>query len=131
MNEERAKCPICGGELPERTVVFADRHGPCSSVDPEKVVCEKVYTAVYLGWMSDIERRVSRELKWNSDPETLERCGDFGCFLTLKEISDQLNAKYEFHYYCVYVDDPFCGTWYAYGNHGEFWEKVGETCGYA
>lgn len=31
----------------------------------------------------------------------------------------------------VVAENPFEGTVFKYGNHGDFWEKIGETCGYA
>ncbi len=31
----------------------------------------------------------------------------------------------------VISETPISGTIYRYGNHGQFWEKIGKTCGYA
>ena len=31
----------------------------------------------------------------------------------------------------VLVENPLEGSVYYWGNHGEFWEKTGITCGYA
>lgn len=57
--------------------------------------------------------------------------GDVFEMLTLKEIADQVIEKYKLPSITVITDSPMHGTIYHYGNHGDCWEKVGETCGYA
>lgn len=65
------------------------------------------------------------------------RAKDFGCFAekicltegeytTLKEIKDDC-PRVEM----VIAESALSGKVYRYGNHGEFWEEVGETRGYA
>ena len=47
-------------------------------------------------------------------------------FTTLKDISDLIPTVE-----MVIAESALSGKVYRYGNHGEYWEEVGETRGYA
>lgn len=68
-------------------------------------------------------------LKWhNPDKETLDW---YSGYLTLEEISNQLQQmKYEPTYLLIY-ESYTSGVIYRYGNHGAYWEKVGTMEGFA
>ena len=93
----------------------------------DTVVCERYGTNgvyVYIGGLGYLERANER-LRWR---EVKSAIGE-GVYreLTLGEISDQLKARM----ITVFVEEPLSGVIYQYGNHGEKWEKIGETVGYA
>ena len=53
-------------------------------------------------------------------------CLNEGEFTTLKDIKDDYPSVE-----MVIAESALSGKVYRYGNHGEFWEEVGETRGYA
>lgn len=81
--------------------------------------------AVYVGWLTRMELA-----KVKPNIEEIET-GDRFEYLTLKEIADQVIEKYEIPSVTVITDGPLHGEIYHYGNHGDLWEKVGDTRGYA
>lgn len=75
--------------------------------------------------------------------------------IIFNDISETLHQNYEFSENClslqnckriaygfckdterkgtilIVAENPTDGVVYRYGNHGAYWEKIGETCGYA
>lgn len=90
-------------------------------VADNKAICESDPTtsaAVYIGGLFYLER-ANDKLKWRDD--------DGRKILTLEEIAEQLNARL----ITVFVESPFEGVIYQFGNYGDSWWQIGETCGYA
>lgn len=79
---------------------------------------ETTNTSVYIGSLFYLERANDR-LKWREE--------DGQKILTLKEVAEQLNARL----ITIFVDTPLKGMIYQYGNYGDSWWQIGETCGYA
>lgn len=54
---------------------------------------------------------------------------ELGESLTLADIRNSVDSSKR----CITVitEWPLEGYVYRYGNHGDYWEKIGETCGYA
>ena len=116
--------------IEDEPIVFAIKSGKCERVDGSLLIhlCDGVHsTTAYVGSMSDL--LIFNFLKWRKDEDfTADEV------LTLDEIKDQIKEAYgdfDVPIITVYVDDPFCGQIYTYGNHGDFWELTGETGGYA
>lgn len=85
------------------------------------ILCENdetTNTSVYIGSLFYLERANDR-LKWRDE--------DGQKILTLKEVAEQLHARL----ITVFVDAPYKGMIYQYGNYGDSWWQIGETCGYA
>ena len=90
-------------------------------VADNKVICESDPTtsaAVYIGGLFYLER-ANDKLKWRYD--------DGRKILTLGEIAEQLNARL----ITVFVESALEGVIYQFGNYGDSWWQIGETCGYA
>ena len=90
-------------------------------VADNKVICESdptTNTSVYIGGLFYLER-ANDKLKWRDD--------DGRKILTLKEVAEQLNARL----ITVFVESSFEGVIYQFGNYGDSWWQIGETCGYA
>lgn len=63
---------------------------------------------------------------------TLKWCGDeMGMHLTLGAISRQLTAIGVKDSIMVIYETGLNGTAYRYGNHGDYWEIVGQLAGWA
>ena len=76
--------------------------------------------AVYTGWVTDLK-------KADVKPH-METIDGYPCaWLTLDEIAEQLDHQQ----ITVIVDGPLEGAIYHFGNHGDFWEQIGKTVGYA
>ena len=66
------------------------------------------------------------------EPLTTGHPEDICSYLTLNEISEQFpNKVIGCKIITVITDEPLRGEIFQYGNHGEFWEKIGEHQGYA
>ena len=77
-------------------------------------------SAVYIGWLTELKTA-------EVSPHT-EMIDHFLCtWLTLNEIAEQLDHQP----ITVITDGPLEGVIYHYGNHGDFWEQIGTTVGYA
>lgn len=51
---------------------------------------------------------------------------------TLGGLQQMIEKKYGHIRYCtVIAESGLCGDIFRYGNHGNFWERTGKTCGYA
>lgn len=90
-------------------------------VADNKVICESdpiTNTSVYIGGLFYLER-ANDKLKWRDD--------DGRKILTLGEVAEQLNARL----ITVFVESSFEGVIYQFGNYGDSWWQIGETCGYA
>ena len=76
--------------------------------------------AVYTGWLTELKAAEVKPHREMIDhvPYT---------WLTLNEIAEQL----DYRSITVIVDTPLKGVIYHYGNHGNSWEQVGTTVGYA
>lgn len=74
-------------------------------------------------------QNVTDKLKWHNMRSEHKDCIDEFLYLSLEEIADQLS--WEESVIMVMIEEPMKGTIYQYGNHGEYWEEVGELCGYA
>lgn len=73
-------------------------------------------SAVYVGGLTDL---APAELHWReNDGEEV---------LTLKEIAGQLEATI----ITVFIQEPMGGVILQWGNYGDEWWQIGETCGYA
>jgi hypothetical protein len=85
-------------------------------------------THVYLGGFYGLK---SLDLKWRK--ERIEEIGEEWECLTLEEIKQQAIevSKYEEPLITVFIQEPFKGIILQYGNYGDSWWKIGETCGYA
>lgn len=51
--------------------------------------------------------------------------------LTLDEIKEQIIAKNEIRMITIFISSPLHGEILQYGNYGDSWYQIGETCGYA
>ena len=56
-------------------------------------------------------------------------------YLTLNEIKEQIGDKYRmsgsFGIITIFINSPLHGKILQYGNYGDSWYQIGETCGYA
>ncbi len=81
-------------------------------------------TGVYLGGLDELTR-INDWLTWREDSERQDMvCKE----LTLAEISKQCWA---YGLITVIVNEPLSGKILQYGNYGDKWYQIGETCGYA
>lgn len=51
--------------------------------------------------------------------------------LTLDEIKNQLQASNPYEMITIFINSPLHGEILQYGNYGDEWYQIGETCGYA
>lgn len=79
-------------------------------------------TTVYTGGFNSL---VKADIEWRK--EHCEYMGDIEC-LRLSEIIEQLPYA---PIITVFVDSPLSGQILQYGNYGDSWYEIGETCGYA
>lgn len=90
-------------------------------VADNKVICESdptMNTSVYIGGLFYLER-ANDKLKWRDD--------DGRKILTLEEIAEQLNARL----ITVFVESALEGVIYQFGDYGDSWWQIGQTCRYA
>lgn len=84
-------------------------------------------TIVYKGSFSCLEKA---ELKWRSADKGMcdALCMDVKV-LRLSEIVEQL--KDETRMITIFVEGALRGSIWQYGNYGDSWWEIGQTCGYA
>lgn len=71
------------------------------------------------------------ELKWRKDEFADKEYGENFMYITLADISNQLKEKGVQGSIMVMYETGLDGTVYRYGNHGEYWEIVGQLAGWA
>lgn len=71
------------------------------------------------------------ELKWRKDEYVGKEFGEEFMYITLADISNQITEKgYNLSIMVIY-ETGLDGTIYRYGNHGDYWEIVGQLAGWA
>ena len=82
--------------------------------------------SVYIGGLADL-KRIDPEWRTVKHPELGESEE-----LTLDEIVAQVSQKYGYNkLITIIINDLLFGEILQYGNHGAYWEKIGDICGYA
>lgn len=71
------------------------------------------------------------ELKWRKDEFADKEFGEEFMYITLSDISNQITAKGYDGSIMVIYETGLDGTIYRYGNHGDYWEIVGQLAGWA
>jgi hypothetical protein len=71
------------------------------------------------------------ELKWRKDEFAEKEFGEEFMYITLADISDQITVKGYDGSIMVIYEAGLDGTIYRYGNHGDYWEIVGQLAGWA
>ena len=87
-------------------------------------------SGVYVGFMDKLQC-ITHSLGWRIDKEASEMCTIPYKTLTLAEIIDQVKGMGLGSHAIVIVNGPLSGTILEYGNHGDYWEQIGELVGYA
>lgn len=86
--------------------------------------------SVYLGSFDYLQKA---DLEWKK--EFIESMGMELETLTLDEIKEQIREKYcmsgNFGMITIFINSPLHGEILQYGNYGDSWYQIGETCGYA
>jgi hypothetical protein len=85
-------------------------------------------TSVYLGFFDNL---LHLRLVWRK--EKIFEIGEEWECLTLDEIKEQVCAVWNTDkpIITIFIQEPFKGTILQYGNYGDSWWEIGETCGYA
>lgn len=81
---------------------------------------------VYIGSFEYLQKA---DLKWKK--EFVESMSMEIETLTLDEIKEQILAKYDIEMITIFINSPLHGEILQYGNYGDSWYQIGETCGYA
>lgn len=89
--------------------------------DNELDLCDAIITIIYPAG------EVTEDHKEEWKCERIYHCGEFDEPITLRSIKE----RYPDRFIMVISDHGLHGEIYSYGNHGDFWEKVGDTQGYA
>lgn len=71
------------------------------------------------------------DLKWRKDGIAEKEFGEEFMYITLADISNQITAKGYDGSIMVIYEKGLDGTIYRYGNHGDYWEIVGQLAGWA
>ena len=71
------------------------------------------------------------DLKWRKDEYADKEYGKEFMYITLADISNQLTSKGYDGSIMVIYEKGLDGTVYRYGNHGDYWEIVGQLAGWA
>lgn len=79
-------------------------------------------TNVYVGGLAYLHPAL---LRWRKEEN--DYMGDYEV-LKLSEIVEQLGKK---QIITVFIEEPMRGTILQYGNYGDEWYEIGNTCGYA
>lgn len=103
----------------------------------EETICKATPTSntyVYIGSFSNLVP-ANDILNWRRLPEyDLPSLGIIAEELTLDEISIQLKERLKTHdspLITIFEQEPLHGKIYQWGNYGNGWYEIGETCGYA
>ena len=70
-------------------------------------------------------------LKWHTDEYAEKEYGEQFMSITLGSISRQLTAIGVTGSIIVLYETGLDGTVYRYGNHGDYWERIGKLAGWA
>lgn len=71
------------------------------------------------------------DLKWRKDGIAENEVGEEFMYITLADISNQITAKGYDGSIMVIYETGLDGTIYRYGNHGDYWEIVGQLAWWA
>ena len=71
------------------------------------------------------------DLKWRKDGIAENEFGEEFMYITLADISNQITAKGYDGSIMVIHEKGLDGTIYRYGNHGDYWEIVGQLAGWS
>lgn len=83
-------------------------------------------STVYIGFFNDLKKA---HLEWNKEfVNGLEM--EVGT-LTLEEIKEQICTGKHRLPITIFINSPLHGEILQYGNYGDSWYQIGETCGYA
>jgi len=83
-------------------------------------------SSVYIGSFDYLQKA---NLEWKK--EFVEPMGMELETLTLDEIKEQIISKNEMRMITIFISSPLHGEILQYGNYGDSWYQIGETCGYA
>lgn len=81
-------------------------------------------SAVYLGSFDNLKKA---KLIWRKENLDFMEIN----VLTLDEIRNQLKQRNPYVMITIFVNSPLHGEIIQYGNYGDEWYRIGETCGYA
>jgi hypothetical protein len=71
------------------------------------------------------------DLKWRKNEFADKEFGEEFMYITLADISSQITEKGYNGSIMVIYETGLDGTIYRYGNHGDYWEIVGQLAGWA
>lgn len=88
----------------------------------ELTLCDSIITIIYEKGGNCVEDREVPEFGVG----VIYHSGEYDDPITLKSIHEKYGKVH-----LVISESPLSGKVYRYGNHGEFWEEIGQTEGYA
>ena len=109
---------------------------PVTIENPDEVVlCDEFANIIILvhDEQHPFEEKVFQKnlLKWQADDYSEKEYGEQFMSITLGSISRQLSAIGVTGSIMVIYESGLDGTVYRYGNHGDYWERIGKLAGWA
>lgn len=125
--EHKWVCENCGTENTEVVPEWINSKGPQN----DKVVYLSDPTSILRIFDSELNKIDPTGFNWEVfDDKDMQ--DDFGGYLTLGQISEQLNTVERHGCIYVWIESPLYGAIYEYGNYGDgIWRLHGKTNGYA